>query len=104
VAPAGDVSITGGVFRGSAGLAGWCVQLYSNGVVVGDSKTDASGAYAFNSIAAGTYLVCLVLPAGSVQTFPTANPGDPLCPGNVAGYPMSLPPMSSSPFNDFVVQ
>ena len=103
-APAGDVSITGGVFRGNAGLANWCVQLYANGVLVGDTKSNASGAYAFNSIAAGAYLVCLVVQPGFVQTFPTAMPGDPVCPGNVAGYPMPLPAGSSSPFNDFIVQ
>ena len=58
---------------GEAGIAGATVQLKdANGVVVQTTTTDANGAYGFN-VAAGTYSVNIVAPAGYTATTKDAN-------------------------------
>ena len=103
-APAGDVTVTGTVLQVApgTGLAGWCVELVVNGVVVAGSLSDASGNYAFANIAAGSYMLCEVVQATWIQTFPTVAFSGAVCPSGNAGYAMNLPPLSQSPFNDFI--
>ena len=103
-APAGDVTVTGTVLQASpaVGLADWCVQLLENGVVVATAKTDGSGNYAFANIAAGTYMLCEVVQASWIQTFPTVAFTGAACASGNGGYAMNLPPLSQSPFNDFI--
>lgn len=90
------------------GLAGWCVELYADGVLSASLLTDAAGMYNFTGLAGGAtnYMVCLVVQSGWTQTFPTVALGYSACASGNAGYAMTnLPPGvgSSSPFNDFGV-
>ncbi len=66
-----------GVFNaGEPGVAGVTINLDTNadGTVDTTAVTGAGGSYTFLALAAGTYRVREVVPAGSVQT--TANPAD----------------------------
>ena len=74
-AAGGTASLDGGVHVDAspwAGLAGWCVEL--SGPVSATAVTDASGAYLFFGLPAGTYTVCETVQPGWHQTFPTSGP------------------------------
>jgi hypothetical protein len=73
---------------GEASLAGWTVflDINTNGALdSGEASaiTAATGSYAFGALAAGTYTVRQVIPAGWEQTFP-APAGTPAQPRSVA--------------------
>ena len=71
----GTASIDGGVSVDASpwpGLAGWCVEL--SGPVSATAVTDASGAYLFFGLPAGTYTVCETVQPGWHETFPTSGP------------------------------
>jgi len=57
---------------GDAGQAGVTIRLVSAGGQVTTATTDASGNFSFTGLAAGTYTVSEVVPAGFVQTAPAA--------------------------------
>lgn len=71
-----DTNGNGAVNAGETGLAGVTVNLDAgaNGTVDATAVTNATGNYAFNGLAPGTYRVRQVLPAGAAQT--SANPAD----------------------------
>ncbi|NUP72985.1 MAG: hypothetical protein HOQ16_17375, partial [Gemmatimonadaceae bacterium] len=74
-APSGPLgSISGIVFDdndwsgmpdpGEVRLSGWTVQLFSNGIVVKSTTTNANGEYSFSDVPAGNYMLCTVVQAG----------------------------------------
>jgi len=97
----GSLSIVGKVRDAAAtgtGLAGWCVQLFSDaGNAVAES--DASGNYAFANLPDGTYLICEEWKDGWQQTFPSVAMGGVPCPTGL-GHQFPLGGMSAS-FVDF---
>ncbi len=75
------VAITGRVFKdpprdgaepGKPGIGGVTIQLVQNGVVVATTVTAADGSYAFNGLAAGSYTVTEVQPAGYGSSTPNS--------------------------------
>jgi len=75
--------------NGEVGIAGWKIRLTGNKI---DSVfSDANGAYIFNSIQAGNYVVSEVIQAGWVQTLPANN----------ATYPITLTPGLNETGKDF---
>jgi hypothetical protein len=66
-----------GDLTGDPTIPGWTINLYKqdNGSFsfVTSDTTDSNGGYSFGPLAVGTYLVCEALPAGWIQTFPTAS-------------------------------
>ena len=63
--------------NGDAGLSGWSIRLYnvSSGTLITSTNTVSSplGNYSFVNLGPGSYLVCEVLQAGWIQTFPTSG-------------------------------
>ncbi len=57
---------------GEPGLAGVTIQLKPSSGPTLTATTDASGAFTFTGLAAGTYVLSEVVPAGFVQTAPPA--------------------------------
>jgi hypothetical protein len=79
---------------GEPRLAGWTVQLLSNGVVVQSTTTDADGVYNFASLPAGDYLIC-----GPSKTGYVSLPGpkqELSCPDGQMGYSVTASMESSS--------
>jgi hypothetical protein len=68
-----------------SGLSGWCVEI--SGASVGSAMTDSEGNYTFSGTAGGSYLVCLVVPDGWVQTKPNSGT---LCPSGNYGRSFSV--------------
>ena len=62
-------------------LSGWTVLL--TGPMNLTAVTDGNGAYTFTGLVAGDYLVCVIPPAGWIQT---AIAGAPSCGTNLYGY------------------
>lgn len=62
-------------------LTGWTVSI--TGPMNLTAVTDGNGAYEFDGLIAGTYTVCVVPPAGWIQT-PILNA--PSCGTNLFGY------------------
>jgi uncharacterized repeat protein (TIGR01451 family) len=58
---------------GEPGVANVTVKLYSNGMVVSTTQTNANGNYLFTNLTSGTYTVSFMLPGGYV--FTTQNVG-----------------------------
>jgi hypothetical protein len=97
------------------GLEGWTINLYEDtgtkGVLDGEAvsdtaTTDADGAYSFEQLAFGDYIVCEGLQATWNQSAPTsAPPGETLadCPGSTKGYAftMSGPSLEDNDFGNF---
>lgn len=101
--PAGTgTSVTGTVYvdldystmpnPGEPRLAGWTVQLLSNGVVVRSATTDANGVYTFLDLPAGDFLVCGPATAGYVS-WPGPSQSS-ACPNGTMGYTMSASAMN----------
>lgn len=101
--PAGTgTSVTGTVYidldystmpnPGEPRLAGWTVQLLSNGVVVQSATSDANGVYTFLDLPAGTFLVCGPTKAGYVS-WPGPSQSS-ACPNGTMGYSMSASAMN----------
>lgn len=67
-------------------LSGWTV--IAAGPVSVTAVTDGTGAYSFSGLVAGTYLVCVVPPAGWTQT---AISGAPSCGTGLFGYSLDAP-------------
>ncbi len=72
------------MFAGEMGLAGWSVQLYWNGQLVGTATTDADGMYLFPNLGNSDKLwsVCVVPQAGYVRTGPAGS----ACNGDGTAY------------------
>jgi hypothetical protein len=77
-----------GAFDGSQfGLAGWTVQLTGpSGTLT--ATTDGNGNYSFSNLVAGSYSLCVVPPAGWINTAPS---GGVSCPGSSWGYTIDAP-------------
>jgi hypothetical protein len=77
-----------GAYDGSQfGLAGWTVQLTGpSGTLT--AVTDGNGNYSFSSLDAGSYTLCVVPPAGWINTAPSAGV---TCPGSSYGYTIDAP-------------
>lgn len=77
-----------GAFDGSQfGLAGWTVQLVgASGTLT--AVTDGNGNYSFSNVVAGSYTLCVVPPAGWINTAPSAGVA---CPGSSFGYTIDAP-------------
>ncbi len=96
--PAGTgTSVTGTVYidsdystmpnPGEPRLAGWTVQLVSNGSVLRSTVSDANGVYTFLDLPAGDFLVCGPATAGYVS-LPAPGQKD-VCPNGTQGYPVN---------------
>lgn len=103
VAPSvsGTSSISGRVQNGvdNSGLLDWCVEI--SGAATASTLTVASplpGAYMIAGVPAGSYLVCLVVPAGWKQTMPSWGP---LCPSGNFGRSFSISDGQSAAFLNF---
>ena len=73
-------------FAAEMGLAGWTVSLYdANDVLLQTKTTLGDGTFVFETLANGTYSVCLTGQAGYVQTDPVGGTG---CGG--AGYKFTI--------------
>ena len=97
---AGTASIDGKVYLDASpwsGLAGWCVQL--TGTVTATAVTDASGAYRFSGLPAGTYTVCEDQQSGWSETFPSASYGA-ACPTGF-GWTFTLDDATGASFVNF---
>ena len=80
------------------GLSGWTIQLTGpSGTLT--TTTDGSGAYSFSNLDAGSYILCVVPPAGWINTAPG---GGPVCPGSSYGYSIDAPVASlDTYFSDY---
>jgi hypothetical protein len=97
-APVGHSFITGTLFNdpdatgmydptSQFGLAGWTVQLTGPAGVL-TTVTDGNGAYSFSNLDAGSYTLCVVPPAGWINTAPA---GGVSCPSSSFGYSIDAP-------------
>lgn len=68
-----DINNDGLQNGGEPGVGSVVVVLFSNGQLVGTTRTDASGNYQFNNLISGTYSVTFQLPSG--YTFASPNVG-----------------------------
>jgi uncharacterized repeat protein (TIGR01451 family) len=57
-----------GVLTGEQGLASWTVKLKRSGDTVATTRSDATGAYCFSNLVAGSYTVAVTRPSGYLQT------------------------------------
>src|SRR5262245_1898992 len=98
-----DLNANGVRDQGEPGLQNWTMDLYKDtgtkGTLDGEAvfksdTTDATGAYSFDNLFAGDYIVCEQLQAGWQQSAPTsAPPGETLvttCPGPTKGYAFTM--------------
>ena len=85
-----DADQNGALDPGEAGLAGWTVQL--TGPMNLTAVTGADGKYEFDGLVSGQYLVCVVPPAGWMQTVIS---GAPSCGPNLTGYSLQGMELSS---------
>jgi len=67
-----DVNGNGSRDTGEPGLPGVTIQLKPSSGPTLTATTDASGAFSFTGLAAGTYVLSEVVPAGFIQTAPPA--------------------------------
>ena len=58
---------------GDPGLAGWCVKLYSGGVLVAQQYTDNNGVYRFANIVGGNYTLEESLATQYSETYPALD-------------------------------
>ena len=59
---------------GEPGIGGWTIQLLNaEGGLIASTNTDASGAYRFDNLDAGTYIVAEGQEEGWTQTFPSGD-------------------------------
>lgn len=65
-----DVNGNGVRDTGEGGVAGVTIQLRNSAGQLSTTTTDSSGNFSFTGLAAGTYSISEVVPAGSVQTLP----------------------------------
>jgi hypothetical protein len=87
------------VYNGDLPLADVTLYLDQNNNGVLDNgeftaTTDPSGAYAFEGLAAGTYTVAQVVPAGMAQTSPAPTPG----PGALGDVLQDIPAPTKTPY------
>ena len=68
-------------------LAGWTVQLVSNGVVVQSTTSDANGVYLFTDLPVGDFLICGPSKAGYISWPAPSQTG--ACPNGLMGYNVS---------------
>jgi SdrD B-like domain len=99
-----DLNANGVRDTGEPGLSGWTINLYQdtaplgsyNGEAVSASDvTDANGAYSFDNLFSGNYIVCEVQQSGWQQSAPTSAPsGETLVtncpPGTGKGYAFTM--------------
>jgi hypothetical protein len=100
-----DVNANGTRDTGESGLAGWTINLYQDSGTIGSydgeavlrsDVTDANGAYSFDNLFSGNFIVCEDLAAqpGWFQSAPaSAPPGETLvtnCPGNTKGLAFNM--------------
>jgi uncharacterized protein (DUF2141 family) len=62
--------------NGEPGLGGWTVDALLNNAVVEQTTTDATGAFGFQDLKAGTYIIRIAVKPGYKQTVPAPNPGE----------------------------
>jgi hypothetical protein len=80
-----------GAFDGSQfGLGGWTVQL-TGPAGIQTATTDGNGMYSFANLAAGSYTLCVVPPAGWINTGPASGVS---CPSSSFGYSIDAPDVS----------
>jgi hypothetical protein len=81
------------MFSGEMGLAGWTVQLYWDGQLVGTATSDADGMYLFPGLGNSDkpWWICVIPQAGYVRTQPVS--GD-ACSGNGMVHFLSSPFMT----------
>lgn len=84
-----DVDQDGFFGPDEVGLAGWTVQVFG-GPTTASAVTDGNGAYSITGLAAGTYTVCVMAPAGWTQTAPSAGTG-PACVNATVGISIDAP-------------
>ncbi|MET1008545.1 MAG: SdrD B-like domain-containing protein [Gaiellaceae bacterium] len=98
-----DLDADGMRDAGEPGLPGWTINLYKDTGTIGSydgepvfrsDVTDANGAYSFEDILSGSYIVCEVKQANWEQSAPTSAPaGETLvtnCPGSTKGYAFTV--------------
>lgn len=68
-----DLDGDGRLDPGEPALADWTIVLEGPGGPL-DAQTDATGAYRFEGLSAGSYELSQLLPSGWVQTFPSPDP------------------------------
>jgi hypothetical protein len=61
------------MFAGEMGLAGWTVELYWNGLMIGSRTTGADGSFSFDNVGVATYSVCVIAQGGYNRTEPAAG-------------------------------
>jgi hypothetical protein len=83
--------ITGdGIFDpDEVGISGWQVQI--TGPVSQTAMTDGSGAFSFTGLASGSYMLCVLAPAGWNQISPSTGAG---CPSGM-GYSIVVPTLAA---------
>jgi hypothetical protein len=84
-----DIDHDGSLGPDEVGLSGWTVQL--TGSVSLSTTTDGNGAYSFSGLNAGTYMVCVIPPAGWSQT---AIASAPSCGSALFGYSIDAPALA----------
>jgi len=86
---------------GEPGLAGWTIELYKSGILVGSTTTDADGHYIFEGLSDGTYTVKEVCPANWYQSYPGPNPAA-ACGDNTHTFVINTAtPVSSGDFGNY---
>ncbi|HVH66237.1 MAG TPA: hypothetical protein VM716_00060 [Gemmatimonadales bacterium] len=99
-------TISGSVTNIGVGLSGVCVQVFLGTTLTAGTLTDATGSYSLGVSApstGATFLVCLVVPTGSIQSSPLVTSGFPACPSGAAGFSPFLLPGGSALFVSFTL-
>ncbi len=69
-----DLNGDGTPESGDPGLAGWTVNLFSGGLLIGSMLTDSSGNYSFSDVGPGNDTIQEVTPSGWIVTQPVSPP------------------------------
>jgi hypothetical protein len=71
------------------GISGWQLQL--TGPVSQTAMTDGNGAFSFTGLSSGSYMLCVLAPAGWNQISPSSGAG---CPSGM-GYSIVVPTLAA---------
>ena len=92
-------TIGGNVTQAGVAVPGVCVQVFDGTTLVTGTLTLTNGSFSIGVAPPSTganYLVCLVVPTGTTQTFPLVAMGFLACPSGAAGFSAPVTPGGSA--------
>ena len=92
-------TISGSVTQLGVGVSGACVQVFLSTTLTAGTLTGSTGTFSLGvspPSTGATYLVCLVAPTGTTQSFPLVTMGFLACPSGAAGFSAPVTPGGSA--------